>query len=133
VLPIQNKEKDQHIDKYDLSAITVTHITFVVGDFNGHWLMWNRYQTEDDCCKELEQWAKQTGMIGVNSGEPTKCISNSTIDISFYHESLSLLVDWCTLEDHCSDHLPVQLSFIAGTLIPRCILPVWCYTKADWS
>ena len=105
----------------------------MVGDFNQHSLMWDKHQVEDDRGKALETWAEQTGMIAANSGESTKCISNSAPDISFYYESWSGLMDWCILEDHCSDHLPIQLSFTAGVPIPRCAPPKWSYRTADWA
>ena len=99
----------------------------MVGDSNGHSLTWDKHQAEDDRGKALKTWAEQTGMIAANSGESTKCTSKSAPDISFYYKS------WSGLEDHCSDHLPIQLSLTAGVPIPRCAPPKWSYRKADWA
>jgi hypothetical protein len=115
----------------------------ILGDMNAHSPIWeNSYNsnTIDARGKKFERWMDSSGMAALNSGTHTyNCrrpgsTSQSAPDLSFASPALMDKLEWETVNDLSSDHLPIIITYDTTTPEVNAIL-IYKYKldKADWK
>ena len=108
----------------------------LLGDFNGHNIIWGCKDTNDRG-KKLENFISNHGLCIFNDNKTQTYLhpasgSYSAIDLSICSPNLFLDSSWEIGDDLCgSDHFPIFLTY-NGPLMPEKIQR-WNLSKADWN
>ena len=122
--------------------------TVVGGDFNAHSLSWDPFQPESAIGEAIEEWARDSNLLILNDGSPTRHNPSTTQsattegrsapDVTMLSQSLarSREVKWATQRGIGSDHLPILTTISAScTRIRgrRGGRGRFCHRRADWT
>ena len=122
--------------------------TVVGGDFNAHSLSWDPFQPESATGEAIEEWARDSNLLILNDGSPTRHNPSTTQsattegrsapDVTMLSQSLarSREVKWATQRGIGSDHLPILTTISAScTRIRgrRGGRGRFCHRRADWT
>ena len=136
VPPIRTSTTDQRIQCFDLTNLTLTPDTILLGDFNGHHPLW------DDECVEVDTigdkiagWCAQTGCQILNEGDATHIHrgtgNKSSPDISLAHKRVARRAEWSVGVEMGSDHAPILIS-VAARRVRQPGRFTKSFKKANW-
>lgn len=109
----------------------------IVGDFNGHNVIWGS-TTTNKRGKTLEEFINVNHLALLNTGEPTRLDTFSghfsSIDLSMCDPSISHLFSCETSQNpYGSDHLPILITHNQDTSHTSTVHNKWRLDKADWG
>ena len=107
----------------------------IVGDFNAHNKLWGSLKTNNRG-KIIETLVLNNNIINLNRKVPTYYHPSSgtatNIDLAFCSPDLTLQLNWDTLDQLQSDHLPIKISTAEKTNTQNITNPI-NYKKLDWK
>ena len=124
--------KSEHLDSL-LQQLPSPYM--LLGDFNGHSLLWGSSDT-DLRGEEIENFISKNDICLMNDKSKTFLDSGkgtfSSLDLSLCHPSLYLDYNWSVCEDqHGSDHFPIIIESNQSTCEDH--NPKWKLNKANWD
>ena len=115
----------------------------ILGDINAHSPSWeNSFSNDvmDSRGKKFEKWMEDTGMTPLNSGTHTHtCKRSGTAtlsapDVAFANPRMLEKLEWETVNDLSSDHLPIIITYTTTTPHANTIPSYrFKFEDADWS
>jgi hypothetical protein len=126
-------------DDLQLEQLTVSRDAFCAGDFNGHSPMWDAIQPEDARGALIADWMADNDLICCNELTPTRTNrstgNGSSPDIFIAPACWADALEWCTLEDMGSDHLPILIVATCDVSVsrPPKSSPRWKRGNVDWT
>ena len=140
-LDITNVYSPPRSDERHIDWIPASKNCIIAGDWNGHSGIWDPIQPEDAMGGKVVDYMLANDLICCNSGSHTRVSRAtggvSTPDVTLASKNLEEDIQWNTINDMGSDHLPIVFEITnekTKTIpAPRKSTMRWKRKKADWS
>ena len=138
--PVRNTEEDGRRQEFEVNCLPNKQDTVLLGDFNCHNRMWDKYANEDGQGEELKRWAIERKMVCLNDGKYTRSEVTrgirSTPDITWVRAEKRKDWNWEVKERSMgSDHYPIIIESTKKGVVRKKkeAKLTWKWKEANWE
>ena len=140
-LDITNLYSPPRTEERSIDWVPASKNCLIAGDFNGHSGIWDPFQPEDSMGSKIADYIVENDLICCNNGTPTRVNrvtgGLSTPDITLASRNLENAIEWNTINELGSDHIPIvfEIKNEKTKTIPteKRASMRWKRKKVDWS